>query len=67
MKLHYYNKTEVQQGGNQFFMVKYWRYDVTACGLRRQEDDFHLDAAKTPEQVTCLKCLAILAKQRMNT
>ena len=59
MKKHYYTSTEVKES-RLWLGNKYWRYDVTACGLRRQENDFHSDAAKTADDVTCLKCKAKL-------
>lgn len=59
MKIHNYTKLEFEQSPTG----KWWRYDVTACGLRRQQDDYHIDAAKTPEEITCLKCKAQLQKR----
>ena len=56
MKMHNYVSLVIERS----LIGKYWRYNVTACGFRRQEDDFHIDGAKTPEEVTCKKCMAKL-------
>lgn len=57
VKLHKYTRTEVE-ASLQWFGNKYWRYDITACGLRRQSAAFHIDGVKTTEEVTCKKCKA---------
>jgi len=56
MKMHMYVKTTVVRSP-QWMGDKHWRYHVTACGLMREADDFHIDAAKTQTEVTCAKCM----------
>lgn len=55
MKLHAYVRTKVVRSPH-WLGAKHWRYHVTACGLEREADDFHADAAKNNDAVTCSKC-----------